>query len=400
MIKNKLNICVLLGRGVEGCGVTRFASEFEDYINKYTPHKVVIFSIQDKKWPRELSQNINFKKIKTSQLDNLVKFLNEEFDVVIYNSIPAKKGFTEEYKSDFLEKVVRGVTVPKKFSIQNDHKIHSLGRNANLFEINAEMDGIFTFAKDTVFAKKLKENIPGVESKLMTFKNGMNFEVLEKFRKPINERLKKITYLGRFATFKQPWRLYDFNPYLKDRDFIVELEGIERSIGAINFMFKDLENNREYNGIRMIDCTNPKKSCYVPKEKQTPGLPYVYGPYNRFEALESLSHSLFNCNFFNMKEASSDLLEYATMEGICISTIPVLDYEWAKKTGYLDIEYFGLFLKEDLSNAEEIANKMEEIWNSVELREKYIKTGLIITKEKFDSKISFEELLQNIKSKL
>jgi len=395
-----MHIAIIAGRGIEGAGVTRFMSEFEDYVNGYTPHsKVIVFSIQDKKWPREKAQNIRAKIIKPSQLDNLVKFLNEEFDVVIYNSIPAKKGFTEEYKSDFLEKVVRGVTVPKKFSIQNDHKIHSLGRNANLFEINAEMDGIFTFAKDTVFAKKLKENIPGVESKLMTFKNGMNFEVLEKFRKPINERLKKITYLGRFATFKQPWRLYDFNSYLKDRDFIVELEGIERSIGAINFMFKDLENNKEYNGIRMIDCTNPKKSCYVPKEKQTPGLPYVYGPYNRFEALESLSHSLFNCNFFNMKESFGDLLEYATLEGIAIGTIPVLDYDFGVKSGLIDVENFGLFLKEDLSNAEEIADRMEEIWNNLSLRQKYLDVSRD-TAEWFCSQNAFGEMLEKIKEKL
>lgn len=389
-----IKIANILGRGLEGAGVTRFSIELEHYIKDILNYDYTTFVIEDKKWPRSKSQtqNFNIVKVKDNNLKNLSEELNK-FDVVMYNSIPAKKGFSDKCINEFLEYIVRSVKSCKKIIIQNDHKIQSLSRNANILDISKEMDFILTFSKNSQFIKLLEKNNISTKSKIIEFRNGMDFSLLKDFIKPIDKRLKKISYLGRFATFKEPWRLYNFHPYIKKYNFISHLVGIERSIGALEKMFKQPS--------KMVNLSNIKNPTY---EENDTNLPFVYGPYNRIDGINAVSNGSFGCDFFNITEGQGNILEYAQLEVIGVGLIPVFDYEWSIKTKTIDditynsINNFGLFLKKDLSNAEEISNKMNEIYEDKSIFKKYIDTSFEVAYENFDSSNSFKDLLNKILS--
>ena len=272
------------------------------------------------------------------------------------------------------------------------------------------MDFIFTFDYNTGFAHLLREKIPNVQKKLIPYNLGIDFDSYEKFRKSYGQRKRRISYFGRFAGFKEPWRLYDFHPYIRKYKFITELRGIERSIYGY---FKMIHGNED----RIHDCTISRDSV-IPSKYQKTRKPYVYGPYIRKEGLEEISYSLFGASFFNIvrkketpdglviKETGGRSTDFAQLEMIAVGLIPVYDYDWSVDTRTLDgktyneIPYFGLFLKKDLSNAGEIAVRMNEIANSRSLANKYIRTGDKIIRENFSTEIVFKEIVNNIRKRL
>ena len=401
----QLKIASLLGRGIEGAGVTRFADELDYYINNKTDHSIDTYALIDKKWGRASMQEHNFKEIdvKRTDLKDFTTKLNT-YDIVIYNSIPAKKGFSEQYQQDFVNYIVRGVTT-FKVGVQHDHKIHSLIRNYELWDTMKEMDVYVTHHKNSKFIQKMKEKIdPNIDDRTIEFSVPISFDRLERYRKSFSDKKRRVTYLGRYATFKDPGRLYPFHPYIRKFDFITELVGIERSIGALDKMFKFPGNVKDRHGVEMIDCT--RKDVNVTPEQQTTELPYVYGPYVRSEGLENVSKSLFGVDFFNIIYENYKNLEYAHLEIIGASTIPLFDYGWGSNTQIqdgtklTDIDNYGLFLKSDLSNAEEVASKMNEIANNPELAQLYIDTSYEVTKNSFDSKVTIDKLLTNIMNRL
>lgn len=402
-----MRIATILGRGIEGAGVTRFAIEFEYYVRTKTRHEIDVYALIDKRWPRENSQEhdrfINIK-VKEEGLYELIRELNT-YDAILYHSVPAKKGFSDECKL-FFNTMVQSVRKPKRFSIQHDHKKQSLSRNIDIVEFNRSMDFIFTFDYNTAFAHLLREKIPNVQKKLIPYNLGIDFDSYKEFRKPFKLRKRRISYFGRFAGFKEPWRLYDLHPYIRKYKFITELRGIERSIYGY---FKMIHGNED----RIHDCTISRDSVISSKYQKT-RKPYVYGPYIRKEGLEEISYSLFGASFFNIvrkkedviKETSGRSTDFAQLEMIAVGLIPVYDYDWSVDTGTLDgrtyneIPYFGLFLKKDFSNAQEIAEEMNRIANDKNLANRYIRTGDKIIRENFSTEIVFKEIVNNIKKRL
>lgn len=402
-----MKIATILGRGIEGAGVTRFAVEFEYYVRTKTRHQIDVYALIDKRWPRENSQEHDkIIPIKIKDVD-LVKFIEKlnTYDAIIYHSVPAKKGFSDLCKAYF-NLIVEEVSKPKKFSIQHDHKRQSLSRNIDIVEFNRHMDFIFTFDHNTAFAHLLREKIPGVQKKLIPYNLGIDFDSYKEFRKPFKLRKRRISYFGRFAGFKEPWRLYDFHPYIRKYKFITELRGIERSIYGY---FKMIHGHEK----QIHDCTIGEKSIVASKDQKT-RKPYVYGPYIRKEGLEGISYGLFGASFFNIvrkkdniiKETHGRSTDFAQLEMIAVGLIPVFDYNWSVNTKTLDgrtyneIPYFGLFLKRDLSNAKEIAEEMNKIANNKNLANKYIRTGDKIVRENFSTEIVFKEIINNIRKRL
>ncbi|MDD5651148.1 MAG: hypothetical protein PHF86_12160 [Candidatus Nanoarchaeia archaeon] len=406
-----MKIALILGRGIEGAGVTRFATELNNYINENNMYSH-IFAVNEKSWPRKNLQNIiNYSLIEVDQFKELSIKLNTEFDLILYCSIPAKKGFSQKCIDDFYNYLICDVIKPKKFSTQNDHKKQSLARNANLYEINEKMDGIFSFSNKSPFFEELKIRYgKNILNKYIFLQNGINFKELLKYRKDIKDREKRVTYLGRYATFKDPFRLYNFHSYIKRYNFKSELIGIERSIGAVFPMFKFSDMKTSKHNIEMFDCTDSKK-FYTIRSKQDIQLPYVYGPYEREKTLNEIGDSLFGCSFYNINsDANGNNIEYAQLEMISVGLIPLFDYDWSLHTKINNISLntiinFGIFLKKDLSNAEECAFNMNEIFLNLELRKKYYDTSFesiqvyssdVVFKKMIDTMQNFKQLSYSI----
>ena len=93
-----MKIAILLGRGIEGCGVTRFATELQSYLLSQN-YECKSFASIDKNWGRKKSQDTNILEFNNDEIPEIRKELNN-FDIVFYQSLPSKSN-SELYKNNF-----------------------------------------------------------------------------------------------------------------------------------------------------------------------------------------------------------------------------------------------------------------------------------------------------------
>src|ERR1035437_9906450 len=189
-----MKVSILLLRGVEGCGVTRYALEEQKWY-KDNGFNCDIYAGRDKKWGRKNSQENDIIEFSNDEIISLKNKLNNEYDIVYYQSLPSKTGHSEKYQKDCYEHLVCGVTNSIKISHQNDHKLQSLIRNAYIWETMAEMDASFTHSLTSPFAKKMKEINPDVP--LLKMGLGFDFDSLKSYWKPIEQQVKRFSYFRR-----------------------------------------------------------------------------------------------------------------------------------------------------------------------------------------------------------
>lgn len=400
-----MKIALVVGRSFEGAGVTRYVIELESFLRKKNIEHTV-FDMDDKKWPRRTMQAIpSYENITKENISNFHDILNK-FDYVFIHSVPSVKH--SQWAIDGFLNMLKNTTA-KKIVFQNDHKIASIWRNANFFEICNISDGIVSFSVDSPFYKKLIELYgENIKSKFIQLNNGFNnFDDYLKYRNKEDFRYKKITYLGRFATFKQPERLFAFLPYTQQNNLLLEMKGVERSLGALHIFYGDYENRIPHpNIIEIGKKTDPK--LYEDNLKRDLSKIYIFGPYVYEDGMKALSTSLVGADFYHLNDtAYGNSIEYALGEIVGVGAIPMLDYGCAENcytlqngkptnTRFLDLDTYGLYLKKDLSNVEEVVEKINEIYSNKTLHKKYQDCSYEVTKEHFNGESVYSLLLENI----
>ena len=143
-----MKIALLMGRGVEGCGVTRYVVEQYNYMIS-NGHDVKVFSTKDKNWGRKKSHELVVEEIKNDELLSLKQRLID-YDVVFIHSVPST-GHSKECQKSFLE-LVKSIDCFKVF-IQNDHLKASMIRNAFMWETVEECDLVYTHSLESYFSE-------------------------------------------------------------------------------------------------------------------------------------------------------------------------------------------------------------------------------------------------------
>ena len=361
----KIALCIF--RGIEGAGVSRFCIETSAFLIKYSIEHVV-YVLDDKKWGRGKFQTFPQEPVMVTKamLHTFSDTLNT-FDYVFINSVPSVKH--SQWAQDGFLDMVKNIT-SKKIIFQNDHKIASIWRNANFFELCNLCDGIVSHSITSPFYNKLISLYGSdIKKKFVQLHVGFDFEQLQKFRK--KEHHKEIMYLGRYATFKQ-----------------------ER---IPNHRMVEVNKKAIENGLQ------------IDNDKRDLDKIYIFGPYNYVDGMESLSNSLIGCDFYHLDAmAYGSNFEYAQCEIIGVSCVPMFDHHWAENcsvydikgndTGkkFIDLDTYGLFVKKDLSNIEETVDKINDIWNNKSLHKKYLECSYEITKAHCDSNWIFQKLLNDI----
>ena len=385
-----MKIGILLGRGIEGCGVTRFATEFQNYLLSQG-YNCKSYATLDKKWGRKNTQQTKIIEFKNDKINNIKQQLNN-CDIVFYQSLPSKSN-SNSYKEKFFNELVVGVDKPIKIIFQNDHKIHSLNRNYNLWETVKKMDCAFTFGKGTVFYKKIKEI--GINTPVKFFNNGHDFSKLDFLIK--KEQRKKMSYLGRFATFKEPDRMIYLQPLLSKHEIICEARGIEKSIGAKTKFF--VTNSKD---LKSPEHSNIKYRSKSIIDSQDLDHLHVYGPYDRIPTLELLSNNMFGANFFNLKkEEYSNIIEYSTLEMINIGMIVVVDKQWAQNNYHIQGDSFydlDCFIYNERDKCQETVEQIVELSNNKQLRNKKRNLAYNVAKSHCDVNIAFKDLIEKSKT--
>jgi len=146
-----MKIALILGRGIEGAGVTRYMIEICSFLkSKDIEHKVYV--VDDKKWGRGKAQDMpDYDMITKENIETFANTLNI-FDYVFINSVPSVKH--SQWAQDGFLSLVHNIKT-KKIVFQNDHKIASIWRNANFFEICNNCDGIVSHSITSPFFNKL-----------------------------------------------------------------------------------------------------------------------------------------------------------------------------------------------------------------------------------------------------
>jgi len=397
-----MKVAILLGRGIEGCGVTRYAIEFQYWLKK-NGHECDVFASSDKKFMfTQQSDIISFPNDAISGLRNK---LNDNYDVVFYQSLPAKpkgghtKGHSIEYSELFFTELVQGVLRPKKVAIQLDHNIQSLSRNYKMWETMGALDAVFTHSLTSTFAKKMAEFNPDVPVLKMGL--GFDFDSLLPFWQ--KKQIPKLTYFSRYAPFKDPKRMLDLFPLLQKADIITELLGVQRTIGAAKeFYIPNLHNIQE---MQVIDGEHVTryingKANHQPIVKDLSKI-WAYQKYERAQGLQQLSEAMFGADFYNMPaEMYGDNMEFAMCEIPAVGTIPVFDKHWADNCmhdmGFLFKDFKDFAIYSDRDNLQAGVDEMASLVKDSVARNKRRERCFEVAKAHCDSDIAFGKIIEQL----
>lgn len=237
-------IFLIMGRGIEGCGVTKFSIEFAKYLKKLDiPH--ASFAFNDKKWTRRKSHEL--KDIMQLSLENDEHFekfkelIQSKATTVVINSLPSE-GHTDLFKQRFAEIL----NFDKKYILfQHDHARMSIQRNACLDEAIRASDICYAHSTTNYFAEYVENNFNqnSLESffsdeetkniRVLPFQPAFDFDECRKiYWKDVKEHdVKHHKWIGRTTFWKGFQMMFDWhNSKLKDNGSVTTFEGIETGI--------------------------------------------------------------------------------------------------------------------------------------------------------------------------
>lgn len=386
-----MKIVQLMAR-IEGSGVTRYVIELNKGF-KLAGYDVEIAYVKahEKAEMKNGTQDIP-EAVEYDYSEESIKHFNEA-DIVIVNSIMEKKA-DPKYHDLWMDLVMNKITT-RKCIVCNDHNVLGFAAYYGPLLHNPEFwlafDKIITFAPHAKVAEKICLACGSEEEFNKRFVHLLLPHVYDDKVKenwvPFEEKLRRITYLGRHSGFKDPTRLLRGRDGFYAHDYELEMRGIKRTINVSTI--PDLLYSFDENGDR-----HPSTACIMASDKkwrqangialddpmlETPkrekGWCYVFDAYKRDEGLKIVAKSAFGCDFFHLKDelCYGDDFEYSIFEMIEMGSIPLLDWDAGHACRMYDENMqpgksayelgLGIFLKEDLSNLDECLKQMDELMN-------------------------------------
>ena len=401
-----MKVAIIMGRGIEGCGVTKFTVEQTKWLKKHD-YEFTVYSSKDKSWTRknahDVSNVIQLKLAKPEETQKMIDGCNSA-DVVIINSLPSLSH--PEAAIDQFKRALDEITTPIVL-VQHDHSALSIKRNAAIEEAVKKAKILFGHSDTNDFAKYVTEVTGGGglagffgedDSKtILNFQPGMDFDsVRAKYWKPIEETDPIMNkWIGRTTSWKGYVQMFKFhNEFLRPNNYITTFEGIEKSPAYLGF--RELS---EFHG--MID----KNIDDVTLELNQPA--YVFGPFINDQMLERMSKvgfgyqlSLLDARFIQRS------VEYTHCEVACTGVVPVLRKAYGERCTHrhfgkklIDCENTGTIWLDDndMQPAFDLLNKLAK---DPELRNQYREQAFEFYKLHQDAEYTFAEMMKQIEDNL
>ena len=126
-----MKIAIIMGRGIEGCGVTKYTVEQTKWLKK-NGYVFTVYSSKDKSWTRKNAHDVsNVVQLKFANDEVPQKMIDgcNQAEVVIINSLPSVS-----HSDECIAQFKRALNEIKKpvVLIQHDHSSLSIKRNAAL----------------------------------------------------------------------------------------------------------------------------------------------------------------------------------------------------------------------------------------------------------------------------
>ena len=225
-----------MAKVLEGCGVTKHGSIFEDWLVKNGHETVVVDFDNEQKFGR--AGNTKWKgevrRVESYQSIDDIKSIVDEVngcDIAIVHSFPTRRN-ANKYIDRFRMFVERIADEP--ILVVHDHAITktTINNQTQLGELFALADVGVTqshegFSKecfvnhDLAFEDRIMENLIWVEP-----------SYYDQYRLSFEDRKKLFMYIGRMSTLKDPAMISRIEPHLK-REWELLFMGCERSISSI-----------------------------------------------------------------------------------------------------------------------------------------------------------------------
>lgn len=312
----------------------------------------------------------------------------DKFDAVIFEKeATVQCGFNFHNLNILYHEIWKKIST-KKFLWQHNGLARSLNKFPYVLGFINEADGIIHLSPESEYVQDMVLKFPNKQDRCFRSTVFTDFSEFENIDRNGFERKNRLVYIGRPVSIKEPYRLLDMAPYLKEKGIDSEIHGADSSMAGLNYVL-----------------TRPNAIDCVRKNGKQDGITKCYGPYKREDGLDLLKHSLFGCNFFNYRKKGigtyGDRLECTMHEIICCGAIPVFDKHFAEncktfftKQRYIDIPNFAVWSDPTPEGFEKTSSELAEIANNPELQAKYRETGYKILKENFDINIHMPLLLE------
>ena len=403
-LKDK-KIAVIMGQGIEGCGVTRVATEMQLWAQKNEVH-LEVFSYDCKFYSRRDSHGLNFRSMHPTTLDEFRKEL-DSWDLVIFHSYPHNK-FEHEDAKKFYYHFLKPLKALKAGFIHEINKTN-IDKITYLVPIINELDVIFHFETDTWFSQQVKRLFPHKENRILRFRMWIDMEELLSIRDQYSyaDKAKRLTYIGRWSTLKNIDRSLNIADELIARNlgWDCEMHGVEASMGSkcqvidhptttyikIN---KNAPAHIRIGGVHQVGMT-------VEQAQQQPIR--IYPEYTRRWGLEFVAKNAFGSAFYSLPKNPEDYgnrMEYTQIEIIGVGTVPLFDEHWGKHNKSIDgTPFFNIPNLAIFSNGQDIpqvVDKMLSVASDPVAYNTIRDTGLAVIRENFDASRVIPETLTKI----
>ena len=418
---------------IEGAGITRYLIEVNTAL-KMAGNEVIAYECTlDTEYSKFQKTNRNQSLSDTKILDYSPECIEEinSADLVFVHQLMPKKA-VDELKLLFRDLIINKLTHPKKVMFFNDHSSTTVGftkfYGGEWLKDKEFLDAFDHYAIHctTNTYMKLLRNVVGkdiADAKYVNIHHPyyMNDDVKDKWI-DLNNKHKRITYIGRWHTVKKPEQMLYLNRYCieNNKDIEFEMRGIVRLIGLVYIpgLFYEIDPTKE--GKESIIGPSNETIAVTPTWKKEQGIdkddllidyPHdkmmIFGEYKREDGLLAISKSAFGGEFYHLKTEDDygDNLEYAMHEIIEYGTVPIFDMHMLKsvhifKNGKRTDETLydaniAIGLNSDLSNIEEVIKQVEYIYSHPDIYNEMRNKAFEILKQHTDPVSTAHDLVEN-----
>jgi hypothetical protein len=402
-----MKVAIIMGRGIEGCGVTKFTVEQTKWLEKNN-HEFTVYSSKDKSWTRknahDVAHVVQLKFAKPEETNKMIEGCNAA-DVVIINSLPSV-GHTDACIEQF-KRALNEITKPIVL-IQHDHSSLSIKRNAAIDESIGKAAVLFGHSSRNDFAKLVNTSTGGggladffssdeEPKKILNFQPGIDFDSIRaKYWKPIEETDPIMNkWIGRTTSWKGYVQMFKFhNEYLRPNGFITTFEGIEKSPAYL--AFRELS---EFNGHIADDINKIKLETNQPA--------YVFGPFINDQMLERMSRVGFGYQLSILDERFIERsIEYTHCEVACTGVVPVFRKSYGERCTHrkfgdklIDCKDTGTIWLDD-NNMQPAYDLLYKLSRDSVMRDEYRNMAFEFYKSHQDSEYTFAEMMKQIEDNL
>lgn len=329
---------IFLGRGVEGCGNTKYAIELQNGIKE--TDECITIAARDKNWGRSKAHNHNIIQYHLYNDKERIISTFKQCDTIIILSVPPINAEFETTES-FME-ILERLQDKHVVYINVDHRAPSIKRN---FYYDIMYNDFFKLCNRVITHNKGNDlHVVALEmgldpSTIITPEfptlNLLDFADGEKYIRPYDDKEpKSIHFLGRRADWKGIYEVKRLQyEYLGKHGFTTVMEGIERDIGSLKFLYKEVKPDKiAHDDVIICNEGNKSKLYFKGKLPTVPGNPaYIIGPYNHDEAMERLGASMFGIELLMLPDKYlPHNMEYAMSEYVITGTVPIYRKRWGE----------------------------------------------------------------------